>query len=152
MRVILNMEFYSSAEMKISLAPEQTEWLSSYDDIRTIIKDNPDTVMAFDIYDSGDLIGFFLVHRFGKRKFFIWEYAIDIDHQDQHKGFKALTEFIDHMKINHNAQEITTTYIYGNERAKHLYEKAGFVETDVVDTPECHEVNMVYYVPEETIG
>ena len=85
MRVILNMEFYSSAEMKISLAPEQTEWLSSYDDIRTIIKDNPDTVMAFDIYDSGDLIGFVLVHRFGERKFFIWEYAIDIDHQDQHK-------------------------------------------------------------------
>ena len=26
MRVILNMEFYSSAEMKISLAPEQTEY------------------------------------------------------------------------------------------------------------------------------
>ncbi len=27
--------------------------------------------------------------------------------------------------------------------AKHVYEKVGFVETDVVDEPDCHEVNML---------
>ena len=28
---------------------------------------------------------------------------------------------------------------------KHIYEKVGFTETDVVDEDDCHEVNMVYY-------
>ena len=70
----------------------------------------------------------------------------DENHQNQHKGTQALTEFIEYMKVNHDAREITTTYIYGNEHAKHVYEKVGFVETDVVDEPDCHEVNMVYYI------
>ena len=43
-------------------------------------------------------------------------------------------------------QRITTTYIYGNDHAKHIYEKVGFVETDVVDEPDCHEVNMAYFL------
>lgn len=40
---------------------------------------------------------------------------------------------------------MTTTYIWGNEHAKHVYEKVGFVETDVVDEDGIHEVNMIYY-------
>lgn len=39
---------------------------------------------------------------------------------------------------------MTTTYIWGNNVAKSLYESIGFVETDVVDEPDCHEVNMIY--------
>ena len=118
--------------------------LSTKEDIKTIIRKNPDTVMAFDIFDEDDLIGFVLVHRFEERKYFLWEYAIDVRHQNQHKGTKALREFIGYMKTNHGATEITTTYLYGNEHAKHVYEKVGFVETDVVDEPDCHEVNMAY--------
>ena len=76
----------------------------------------------------------------------MWEYAIDIRFQNQHKGTRALIEFIDYLKVHHGAKEITTTYIYGNDRAKHVYEKVGFVETDVVDEPDCHEVNMAYHV------
>ena len=68
--------------------------------------------------------------------------TIDAAWQDQHKGTKALIEFITYMKTVCNAKQITTTYIYGNEHARHIYEKAGFVETDVVDEPDCHEVNM----------
>ena len=120
--------------------------LSTKEDIKKIIRDNPDTVMAFDITDGDDLIGFALVHRFEDRKYFLWEYAIDVNHQNQHKGTRALIEFIDYLKTRCNAQVITTTYIYGNDHAKHVYEKAGFVETDVVDEPGCHEVNMAYYV------
>ena len=48
------------------------------------------------------------------------------------------------MKDTYNMLEMTTTYIYGNEHAKHIYEKIGFVETDIVDEVDCHEVNMVY--------
>ena len=140
------MTFMRSAEMKITLAPDQEEMLSTKEDIKTIIRDNPDTVMAFDIFEGVDLIGFVLVHRFEARKYFLWEYAIDIRHQNRHKGTKALTEFIGYMKASHAAEEITTTYIYGNDHAKHVYEKVGFVETDVVDEPDCHEVNMAYYL------
>ena len=54
--------------------------------------------------------------------------------------------FIEYLKTRHGAEEITTTYIWGNDCAKHVYEKVGFTETDVVDEPDCHEVNMVYVV------
>ena len=138
------MNFVASKEMKISLPPEQAEMLSTKDTIKQIIKENPDTVMAFDIYEEDVLIGFVLVLRFEKRKYFLWEYAIDFDHQNKHKGTKALTEFIEYMKNRYDAEEITTTYIYGNDHAKHIYEKVGFIETDVVDEPDCHEVNMAY--------
>ncbi|MBP5169760.1 MAG: GNAT family N-acetyltransferase [Oscillospiraceae bacterium] len=140
------MVFVDSKDMKITLSPEQAEMLSSKETIREIIKKNPDTVMAFDIYDVGELIGFVLVHRFEEKKYFLWEFAIDQSHQNQHKGTKALTAFIEYMKTHFDAVEMTTTYIYGNEHAKHVYEKVGFVETDVVDEPDCHEVNMAYYL------
>ena len=138
--------FVDSSDMKITLPPEQAEMLSSKETIREIIKKNPDTVMAYDIYDEGELIGFVLVHRFEEKKYFLWEFAIDQSHQNQHKGTKALTAFIEYMQTDFGAVEITTTYIYGNEHAKHVYEKVGFVETDVVDEPDCHEVNMAYYL------
>ena len=140
------MTFVSSTEMKIELTPEQAEMLSSKENIKIIIRDNPDTVMAFDIMEEDKLIGFVLVHRFEVRKYFLWEFAIDICFQNQHKGTQALIEFIDYMKTRYNAKEITTTYIYGNDHAKHVYEKVGFTETDVVDEPDCHEVNMAYYL------
>ena len=140
------MTFVRSTEMKIFLPPDQARMLSTRETIREIIRENPDTVMAFDIHDEGELIGFVLVHRFEDRKYFLWEYAIDEKHQNQHKGTRALTAFIEYMKIHHDAREITTTYIYGNNHAKHVYEKVGFTETDVVDEPDCHEVNMVYFV------
>ena len=140
------MTFIRSTEMKITLTPDQAKMLSSKEDIKAIVRDNPDTVMAFDIFDGDDLIGFVLVHRFEERGFFLWEFAIDVNHQNRHKGTTALKEFVDYLKVNHDAKEITTTFIYGNDHAKHIYERVGFVETDVVDEPDCHEVNMAYHV------
>ena len=140
------MTFIRSTEMKIELTPEQAKMLSTKEDIKKIIRENPDTVMAFDILEGDELIGFVLVHEFEDRKYFLWEYAIDVQHQNRHKGTEALKEFIGYLKANHDAVEITTTYIWGNDQAKHVYEKVGFVETDVVDEPDCHEVNMAYYL------
>ena len=140
------MTFEKSEEMKVDLKPGQEEMLSTKETIKQIIRENPDTVMAFDIYESSDLIGFVLVHRFEDRKYFLWEYAIDADHQDRHKGTQALRDFLAFMKDRYGAEEITTTYIYGNDHAKHIYEKVGFIETDVIDEPDCHEVNMAYYI------
>lgn len=140
------MIFIKSKEMKINLTSTQSEMLSTKEDIIKIIKDNPDTVKAFDIYDNDELIGFVLVYEFEKNKYFLWEYAIDIKYQNQGKGTQALIDFINYMKENFAAKEFTTTYIFGNDVAKHVYEKIGFIETDVVDEPDCHEVNMIYYV------
>ena len=39
---------------------------------------------------------------------------------------------------------MTTTYLFGNLHAKHVYEKIGFIETDFVDEEGIHEVNMIY--------
>lgn len=139
------MIFAESTEMKVNVRPDQADMLSTKETIRDIIRDNPKTVMAFDIFDGSDLIGFALVYRFEKHKYFLWEYAIDARHQNQQKGTKALAEFIDYLINRYNAKEITTTYIYGNSKAKHVYEKVGFIETDIVDEPGCHEVNMAYY-------
>ena len=140
------MIFKESKEMKINLLPEQEGMLSTKEDIKIIIKNNPDTVMAFDIFDNNDLIGFVLVHQFEDKKYFLWEYAIDVKFQNQHKGTLALIEFIEYMKEHFDMKEMTTTYIYGNDHAKHIYERVGFIETDVVDEPDCHEVNMIYVV------
>ena len=49
---------------------------------------------------------------------------------------------INMLKKEYGAKRLTTTYIWGNEHAKHVYEKVGFVKTSVVDEHDCHEVNM----------
>ena len=101
--------------------------------------------MAFDIYTDELLIGFAMVKKFDKGAYFLWNYAIDYKFQNKSYGAKALVAFIDYMKDTYHMSKMTTTYICGNEHAKHLYEKVGFVETDVVDEEDCHEVNMIYY-------
>lgn len=41
---------------------------------------------------------------------------------------------------------LTTTYTWGNEQAKHMYESVGFKETGVVNENGVHEVNMEYHI------
>ena len=66
------MRFIESKEMKINLTLAQSGMLSTKEDIKIIIKDNPDTVKAFDIYDNEELIGFVLVYEFEEKKYFLW--------------------------------------------------------------------------------
>ncbi len=46
------------------------------------------------------------------------------------------------MIAHYPVREFTTTYVWGNEHAKRLYESVGFVETDVVEEADYKEVNM----------
>ena len=137
------MRFQPSKAMKISVLPEQEKQLLSKENIeKACARQN---ILAFDIY-AGDLpIGFAMVRQFDKRSYFLWNYAIDHKYQNQNYGTTALYEFIRFMQDHYDMKEMTTTYLWGNDHARHVYEKIGFTETDVVDEDGCHEVNMVYY-------
>ena len=133
--------FVPSKEMKINILEEQKEELCTKETI--IIACLSDGVMAFDIYLQDKIIGFAMFSNWEPHNYFLWNYAIDMYYQNKGYGSKALLELFTLMKNEYDAKEISTTYIYGNEHAKHVYEKVGFVETDVIDEPDCHEVNML---------
>lgn len=137
------MIFQPSNAMKISVLPEQEKQLSSKEKIQAAC--TKENVLAFDIYLGELLIGFAMVRKFDEGAYFLWNYAIDSQYQNNNYGTTALVEFIGFMKDAYLMSEMTTTYIWGNEHAKHIYEKVGFKETDVVDEDDCHEVNMIYY-------
>ncbi len=139
-------KFIPSLSMKVNLTKAQELMLSDKEDIIKIIKNNPDIVKAYDIYEEDELIGFALVRDDGKGEYFLWEYAIDLAHQNMKKGTNALKEFIEFMKANYHMKKMTTTYIYGNDIAKHVYEKIGFKEFNEVIEETYHEFDMEYYV------
>lgn len=139
--------FLPSDEFKIELAEHQKDMLSSAEKINKVI--NNENIYAFDIFKDELLIGFALFRKYedelrdNRNTYFLWDYAIDLKYQNKGFGFKVLKELIMFMKENYEAANITTTYIWGNEHAKRVYEKVGFVETDVIDEDDIHEVNMI---------
>lgn len=136
------MKFIKSYEMKVSLSEAQQDMLSDKDVIKECI--GYPTTVAFDIYDEETLIGFALLNKFDDGCYFLWDYAIDIKFQNKHYGTKALLELIKYMKANYGMHTMTTTYIYGNTHAKHIYERVGFLQTDEVNNEQCHEINMIF--------
>ena len=137
------MLFKPSKMMIVNVLPEQENQISTKEKIK--IACTYEDVLAFDIYSNDLLVGFAMVRKFATGEYFLWNYAIDCKYQNQNFGTLALVEFIDFMKKEFSMSKMTTTYIWGNEHAKHVYEKVGFVETDVVDEDGIHEVNMIYY-------
>ena len=133
-------EFIKSSGLKINLTEEQEKQLSDKETIEKALCD--ENVVAFDIYNDGVLVGFAMLKNCGEG-FFLWDYAIDVKHQNRGYGSKALKELIGFLKSEHNISWITTTYKFGNEHARRLYEKLGFVETDIVKTETINEVNMI---------
>ncbi|MBQ6559728.1 MAG: GNAT family N-acetyltransferase [Erysipelotrichaceae bacterium] len=141
------MKFEPSKEMKIILLPEQEEQLCTKETIKEVFaKDDKGECMAFDIYGNEEMVGFAMFCEYPKGSFFLWNYGIDVKYQNQGIGTRALEELLAYMISNYDVKEFTTTYLWGNEHAKRLYEKVGFVETDVIDEEDCHEVNMLYRV------
>ena len=140
----MNIIFIKSDSIKINLPDNQQEELCSKENIKIIA--GYDTVLSFDIYDNDLLIGFAQLHKFEEGLYFLWNYAIDYNYQNKHYGTNALKELIKYMQTNYNLKEMTTTYIFGNDIAKHVYEKVGFNETSIVDEDDIHEVNMSYKI------
>ncbi len=135
------MRFIKSDSIKIQVAKEQENQISSKERISKACQKGE--CIAFDIYNDENLIGFAAIKEYEKEEFFLWNFAIDLKYQNMHYGTISLNELISYLICNYSMKTMTTTYIYGNSHAKHLYEKAGFVETDTVDEEGCHEVNMI---------
>ena len=136
---MFQINFKKSKEIKVELRDDQWEELCSKETIKEACQKNG--VFAFDIYDGETLIGFAMFVRW-KGTHFLWNYAIDKQHQNKGYGTAALYALFQYMKKRHKSKKITTTYIWGNDIAKHVYEKVGFVETDVVVDDDYKEVNM----------
>lgn len=144
------MKLVPSKEMKIDLLPDQEDDLCTKETIKEIFaRDEKDICLAFDIYMEDQLVGFAMFCEQMKGTFFLWNYAIDARYQHKGIGTKALQEVLAYMLSHYHVKVFTTTYIWGNEHAKKLYEKVGFYEVNVVEEDGCKEVNMIYAVDAE---
>ncbi len=137
-----HLKFIKSTTMKVAVFVDQEKQLSSKENIRASCKLN--NVIAFDIFRDGNLIGSAMLREYEEGGYFLWNYAIDATYQNRNLGTTALKELISFMHLKYGLHTMTTTYIWGNEQARHVYEKVGFTETDIIDEPNCHEVNMAY--------
>lgn len=135
------MEFARTKKLELKINESQAHNLSSKSKIEKMLKEKD--VFGFNIYDNDDLIGFAMLKEFDEGKFFLWDYFIDFDHQNKGYGTQALQELITLFESEFGCKVMTTTYKFGNEPAKRLYEKTGFIETDIVNDGDVHEVNMI---------
>lgn len=135
------MEFILSKEIKIQLFKEQWQNLCSKEKTKTILENNK--AIAFDILHDGIIIGFAMLRKNNDGTYFLWSYAIDKNFQGRGLGKLALIEILDFLKRKYNVSTVLTTYKLGNNIAKNLYEKIGFIQTDIIDEPDCKEVNMI---------
>lgn len=135
------MRFIPTTEFQLTLSEADQSQLSSRSRIEKALHD-PD-VLSYDVWDGNVRIGFAMLCPFEGNGFFLWNFAIDSAYQNRQYGQRALRELLKMLKQEYQAKAVTTTYTYGNDHAKYVYEKVGFRETDVVDENGIHEVNMV---------
>ena len=134
------MKFIPTTKFQLTLSEADQKQLSSSERIEQALTD-PD-ILSYDIWDGDARVGFAMLCPFEGNGFFLWNFAIDSAYQNQHYGQRALRELLALLKQEHHAKVVTTTYTFGNNHAKYVYEKVGFWETDVVDGNCIHEVNM----------
>ncbi|MCM1131201.1 MAG: GNAT family N-acetyltransferase [Roseburia sp.] len=137
-------QFVESKGFLIHLTEEQRSQISSFEAIKKMI--GKLDILAYDIHLDKKCIGFAMLRKYSSTDYFLWDYAIDCNFQNKGYGTIALRQLIEFMKNKFHTRELTTTYLWGNEHAKHVYEKVGFIETDVVDEDDIHEVNMIKYL------
>lgn len=134
------MKYIPTTKFQLTLSEADRKQLSSSERIEQALTD-PD-IFPYDIWDGDARVGFAMLCPFEGNGFFLWNFAIDSAYQNQHYGQRALRELLALLKQEHHAKVVTTTYTFGNNHAKYVYEKVGFWETDVVDGNGIHEVNM----------
>ena len=134
-------EFKKTKMMNITLVEDQYKQISSKEKIYRVLASNE--AIGFDIIFNDKIIGFAMLREYDEGCYFLWNYAIDYKYQNKQYGTKALKNLIEYFKANYSLKEMSTTYVFGNVIAAHVYEKLGFVTTDIVDEDDIHEVNML---------
>lgn len=82
------------------------------------------------IEHEGELIGFAMYGYCEERNFYeLCRFMIDRKYQGQGYGTQALSLIVEEMKNKYNCNEIYLSTEPENARAKHVYEKFGFVST-----------------------
>ena len=135
------MRFEQTKEYNnIEIFIEQKNFVSSVKRINQEL--SKDGNYGFNIYIDDFKIGFALLRKYEEDTLFLWDYIIHKNFQNRGYGTKALIELLSFFKKQFSIKRVITTYIFGNEHAKYIYEKIGFTEIDVVDEDGIHEVNM----------
>ncbi len=134
-------QFEITKMMNVTLKEDQYKQIPSKSNIIKTLELGK--AIGFDILKDNDIIGFAMLRKYDEGCYFLWDYAIDFKYQNNQFGTKALLELIEYFKVNYSLKEMSTTYIFGNTIAACVYEKVGFVTTDIVDEDDIHEVNML---------
>ena len=140
----MRIQFIKSDSIKVQLEDDQWKMISAPENIAAALKKA--NVIGLDIYTDCQLIGFAMLRNYSEDGWFLWDYAIDKHFQNKSYGQKVLLALIAYMKEHYAAKEISTTYLWGNDHARYIYEKVGFIQTDIVNEEDCHEVNMLYTI------
>ncbi len=137
--------FKKSASCKISLSAE--DWEQGLGSPEKLAKNMAtEDSFAFDILENGKVIGFavLLPNKNDRYSYFIWDFAIDQTFQNQGRGTAAFHALLELLRSEYRANRITLTYLDGNDRARHVYEKLGFTEFNrfVEPDPLPDEIDM----------
>ncbi len=106
---------------------------------------NQDLTMKAIVLSEGDKlkgVGFTLygpVDNDGETVYMIYRFMIDVRFQGQGYGTKALALVMEQMKKQYNCEEIYLSIVPENEKALHIYKKAGFVSTGIEIGSEKHK-------------
>ena len=90
-----------------------------------------DTAFPFAVYEDNTIVGFIMLGYYEARnQYTLWKFLIDKKYQNKGYGKEATRMVLDAMKADGKYNKVVLCYLEGNEAAKKLYEKFGFVETD----------------------
>ena len=109
--------------------------------------EQPGTARPFAIYADDRLVGFcmFAFDPEGKDpddRYWLWRFMIDKNEQDKGYGQAALREIIQYFRDN-GADRLFLSTEPENERGLHIYHKAGFRETGIIDDDEAVLMRML---------
>jgi len=110
-------------------------------------EEHPGVARPFGIYADDKLVGF-CMFAFAPEdededdRYWLWRFMIDKNEQDKGYGQAALQEIIRYFRAN-GADRLFLSTEPENERGLHIYHKAGFRETGIIDDDEAVLMRML---------
>jgi diamine N-acetyltransferase len=94
-------------------------------------------VYPFAVYNEESLVGFMMLDEdLDERCMTVWRFMIAVEHQNKGYGTEALKKIISLVKESRKYDYMTLDYAIGNEHAKYIYEKLGFLPTGEISNGE----------------